>query len=259
MTESVVFHKMHGIGNDFVVIDRRRNPVNFSTSQIRYLAHRHKGIGFDQMILIDESNDDSCDASYSFFNPDGSQAEQCGNGQRCISYYLHSLNPEKKFFCVDGLAGKITSLINEDKTVAVNMGKMNSCKSITIDNSKLYEANFGNPHLILAVDDVGKSDLPELQKKFTQDYSQGINFEIVEILNNHEIKLRVHERGTGETLACGSGACAAFYALFMANQLNNKVKVMLSGGDLVVEYDASTQTINLTGSATHVFTGEINL
>ena len=259
MTEKVTFHKMHGIGNDFALIDLRKYPINLTTAQIQHLATRHTGIGFDQLILINQSANKQCDASYKFYNPDGSQAEQCGNGQRCISLYLHQLNPKQSQFCVDGLAGKIKSQINLDKTVTVNMGSIKSCKSIQLSEKKAFEVNFGNPHLVTIVDDVLTSDLLKLQKHYCHNYKNGINFEIAQIIDKDTIKIRVHERGTGETLACGSGACAAFYALFNNHQLNNKAKVMLPGGNLVVEYDSKNDIIYLTGSATHVFTGEFNL
>jgi diaminopimelate epimerase len=223
------------------------------------LANRHTGIGFDQLLLLNDSNVPSCDAAYRFFNPDGSEAEQCGNGQRCISQYLYEKNKIKTDFCISGLAGLIYSVVNENGTITINMGSANSIKSVDINNNSCYQVDFGNPHLIHVVQDIYKSNLSELNKLFTKNYSDGINFEIVEVLNVGNIKLRVHERGTGETLACGSGACATVAALQYAKKLNNRVKVTLPGGNLVVEYNRKKNNYYLTGPAIHVFTGEITI
>ncbi|MBL4773567.1 MAG: diaminopimelate epimerase, partial [Alcanivoracaceae bacterium] len=119
MKKIIAFEKMHGIGNDFVLIDNRKQQLDLSTNQIQAMANRHTGIGFDQLLLIDDSQLDHCDASYRFFNPDGSEAEQCGNGQRCISKYLYMKNPEKKDFCISGLSGLIYSNINANDQVMV--------------------------------------------------------------------------------------------------------------------------------------------
>lgn len=257
--EPVVFEKMHGIGNDFVLIDNRKINILFTKGKVSSLANRHTGIGFDQLLVIDDSEFEECDAAYRFFNPDGSEAEQCGNGQRCLSKYLHMKNPKQSEFCLSGLSGNIYSTVHSDGTVTVNMGQVNDIEDITIANQVCYQVDFGNPHLVTLVDSVSDSNLSQLNTKFCQEFINDINFEIVDIISASEIKIRVHERGTGETLACGSGACASVAALLRAGKISNKVKVMLPGGNLVVEYNQQNKNICLSGAAQHVFTGKINL
>ncbi|MBL4660849.1 MAG: diaminopimelate epimerase [Alcanivoracaceae bacterium] len=259
MKQTIAFVKMHGIGNDFVLIDNRLQHIKLSTALIRSIADRHTGIGFDQLLLIDESRLRDCDAAYRFFNPDGSEAEQCGNGQRCISKYLSMKSPEKREFCISGLSGLIHSKINTDGLVSVNMGAINAISQLTIDNQLCHHVLFGNPHLVTEQQNIMECNLINLNNELTKAYLQGINFEIVEIISKAEIKIRVSERGTGETLACGSGACAAVAALQNTGQLNNIVKVMLPGGNLVVEYNEIDKNLYLTGAAVHVFTGEISI
>ena len=254
MSEGIVFEKMHGIGNDFVLIDNRQQKLNITKKIIVSLANRHTGIGFDQLLLINKSDHAECDAAYRFFNPDGSEAEQCGNGQRCISLYLHRLNPHKNDFCLSGLSGITHSKIITKGIVRVNMGTIKSICEQTVANQACYQVDFGNPHLVHIVQNIEHSDLFALNQQFTQKFPNGINFEIVEIINKENIRLRVYERGTGETLACGSGACATVAALQYAQILTKKVNVILPGGSLMVESDQDN--IFLTGSATHVFTGE---
>jgi diaminopimelate epimerase len=256
---SVAFEKMHGIGNDFVLIDARKQDFNINTETIVAMANRHTGIGFDQLLLINHSEYKNCDAAYRFFNPDGSEAEQCGNGQRCISLYLHQLNPKQTKFCVSGLAGLIRSKIVNTNNVTVNMGRVQSSELMRLENQDCHYVTFGNPHLVTTADVIDTCKLEQLHQRFEPYFDQGINFELVQILNRSNIKLRVFERGTGETMACGSGASAAVYALFSSGQLDNKVKVILPGGDLMVEYNQQDKNIYLTGLAQPVFTGEIKL
>lgn len=257
MKQTFVFEKMHGIGNDFVLIDNRDKKLDLSVKQLIALGNRHTGIGFDQLLWLESSK--SCDVAYRFFNPDGSEAEQCGNGQRCITKYLHTKQPNKTQFSVSGLAGIINSTIDTNGQVTVNMGSFQSIDKVMIDKQLCHHVQFGNPHLVTECTKIAHCDLPSLKQKFSQSYKNGINFEIVEILNPNLIKVRVNERGTGETLACGSGACAAVVALYSNDQLNNKVKVLLPGGTLMVEYNESDKNIYLSGSAEHVFTGEITI
>jgi diaminopimelate epimerase len=259
MKQSIVFEKMHGIGNDFVLVDNFHQKLNVTHDKVKLLANRHTGIGFDQLLLLEASSIEGCDAAYRFFNPDGSEAKQCGNGQRCISYYLWKKNTNKKIFCVSGLAGLIHSEVLQNEQVKVNMGKTQAVNTLTISAVQCQHILLGNPHLVTVCNNVDACDLNLLNKQLTGQYPDGINLEIVEIIARDEIKIRVHERGTGETLACGSGACAAVAALQANGQLDNKVKVMLPGGLLVVEYDETDNNIYLTGAATHVFTGELTL
>lgn len=256
---NIIFEKWHGIGNDFVLIDNREQNLTIDQNFIRFLSIRNRGIGFDQLLLLNNSEVNKCDAAYRFFNPDGTEAEQCGNGQRCIAKYLHNQRPDQYSFCVSGLSGIIKSEIVKNDDVKVDMGCVTSIKKITLEQQELFYVDFGNPHLIFQHDDIESCNLEKLNHHYTKGFPNGINFEILEILSPSEIKLRVHERGTGETQACGSGACASVYALQQSGQLEQKVKVMLPGGNLVVEYNQQTKNLNLTGSATYVFSGEITV
>lgn len=257
MKQTFVFEKMHGIGNDFVLIDNCDKQLDLSSKQIKALANRHTGIGFDQLLWLESAQ--SCDGAYRFFNPDGSEAEQCGNGQRCITKYLNIKCPEKMQFSISGLAGIIDSKIDNNGQVTVNMGSFQSIDKVMIHQQLCHHVVFGNPHLVTECSNIADCDLPSLKQQYAQSYKDGINFEIVEILSADQIKVRVDERGTGETLACGSGACAAVMALHSNGQLNNKVKVLLPGGTLMVEYNESDNNIYLTGPAEHVFTGEMTI
>ena len=259
MSLNIVFEKMHGIGNDFVLIDNTLQSLDLTQELIISLANRNTGVGFDQLIILEPSKIKGCDAAYRFFNPDGSEAEQCGNGQRCIGYYLWRKNPIKKSFCVSGLAGLIHSEIMGDKQVKVSMGKVQTMTSLLVNSRECHHVVLGNPHLITVCKDVDSCDLNQLNKQLTLDYKEGINFEIVEIISKSEVRVRVNERGAGETLACGSGACAVVSALHAGGQLDNIVKVILPGGALVVEYDKNKNELFLIGPAAHVFTGEIIL
>lgn len=259
MKSKIVFEKMHGIGNDFVLIDNRIQDFSPDIETIRKLSDRHTGIGFDQLLLLDNPpNGVDCDASIRFFNPDGSEAEQCGNGQRCVSFYLSEKNPEKNEFKVCGMAGVMKSTVHENGKVTVNMGPSKNIDPINHNDNRYIQVDFGNPHLVRVVESVGKEDLNNLSQELTYYYPDGINLEIVEIISSKEIKIRVHERGTGETLACGSGACASVIALHHENKLGNKVKVILPGGELMVE-SIESGDILLNGEAVHVFSGEMNL
>ncbi len=255
----VVFEKMHGLGNDFILIDNREQSINISKDMIISLANRHTGVGFDQLLLIEDAQVENCDASYRFFNPDGSEAQQCGNGQRCLSHYLHMNNPNQFEFCLTGLAGKMHSTIEGNGLVRVNMGKVQSLKAMRIGEKNCFHILFGNPHLVTQISSVDDCDLISINEKMTEQFVDGINLEVVEVIDRKTIKIRVHERGTGETLACGSGACAAAFAMYSADLIGKQIKVMLPGGDLMVEYDELHGNIYLTGAATHVFTGNILL
>jgi len=259
MPNQIIFEKMHGAGNDFIVIDNRFQNFIPNKVTIQNLSNRNTGIGFDQLILIDDSDLTQCDASYRFFNPDGTEAEQCGNGQRCISHYLYTKTPNQSKYCVSGLAGLMHSQIIKNGLVMINMGSTRTIQSIQLKDSMCYEVNFGNPHLIHIIDNVDSIDLSKLNSTYTSKYPDGINFEAVQIIDSKTIKLRVHERGTGETQACGSGACATVAALQFDNKLSDKVKVILPGGNLVVEYKHKDNNYYLSGPAVHVFTGEISI
>jgi diaminopimelate epimerase len=248
------FSKMHGCGNDFVVLDNRYQAVRLNSSLIKNICDRHIGIGCDQLIVLSKAETQDIHARYQFFNPDASEAEQCGNGQRCIAWYLHSQDQETFNFKVSGLAGVINSSILDDNSIKVNIGTVIQVVEKQVHENQVFDVQLANPHRVLQVHNVSIINLNHYKTLYTD--IEDVNFEIVEIINKEEIKLRVHERGTGETLACGSGACAAVIALRSNQQLSDRVKVHLPGGDLVVEYNPTQDEIYLTGPAKFVFSGE---
>ncbi len=254
--QSFNFDKMQGCGNDFVVLDNRNQSVVLNKKLIENICDRHFGIGCDQLIVLSNSDTPDYQAHYQFFNPDASEAEQCGNGQRCIAWYLHRLNPETTSFKVSGLAGVISSSILENQQVKINIGDVTSIEQSSMNDNPVFEVQLANPHRVLQVKNVSDCNLNHYKKLYSK--SEDVNLEIVEIINREEIKIRVHERGTGETLACGSGACAAVVAFQSVKQLSNRVKVRLPGGDLVVEYKPYQDEIYLTGPAEFVFSGMYN-
>lgn len=253
MQEPALFHKFHGLGNDFVLFDfRNSNANNLNQKSMIEIANRKTGIGCDQIIILNDSP--NFDAKYQFFNSDGSESEQCGNGQRCISHYLHFNDSQKTHHSVEGLAGVVKSEFNNHNDITVFMGDARNFSKKVIDGETVYDVDIGNPHRIFVVDDVGSIDLEATKKKLT---TVDVNFEAVELINKNDISIRVHERGVGETLACGSGACAAVYALQQVGLVQGLVNVNLPGGDLVIEYDGSD--MKMTGPSRYVFKGELFL
>ncbi len=246
---------MHGLGNDFVLIDTLDQHVKIEKSIISKLSNRNLGIGFDQLIVLSQS--EYFDAEYRFFNPDGSEAEQCGNGQRCISHYLN-LNRSKKTqeYSVTGKAGVIKSKFESEDLIKVSMGKVEIKEQLQIKNQIVYNVNLGNPHSVLVLKSIENACF----KNLVNDLNVlDVNFEIVEVQSSSKLNIRVLERGTGETQACGSGACAVVAALAQDYDLSNEVKVTLPGGDLMVEYDVNSKAVWLSGPSRYVFNGFIQI
>lgn len=274
----VNFSKMHGLGNDFVVIDNLTQNVFFSKDKIRQLADRNFGVGFDQMLLVEPPYDPDQDFHYRIFNADGSEVSQCGNGARCFGRFvkLKGLTNRNKIV-VSTKAGRMVLYLENDGQVTVNMGKPKFAPSdipmrankqeVTYvmrvaDTTVFYGAvSLGNPHCVLEVDDLETAPVESLGSAIEKNerFTEGVNVGFMQILAPNHIKLRVWERGVGETLACGSGACAAVVVGQSQDKLAKDVQVDLPGGSLRIRYNGKEGPIKMTGPAEHVFDGSIQV
>ncbi|MGY0636032.1 MAG: diaminopimelate epimerase [Paraglaciecola chathamensis] len=274
----VQFSKMHGLGNDFVVIDNVTQNVFFSKEKIAQLADRNFGIGFDQLLVVEPPYDPEQDFHYRIFNSDGSEVSQCGNGARCFARFvkMKGLTNRNKIV-VSTKAGRIVLYHERDGQVTVNMGepefepskiplKANKQENIYIirENDHTFfcgAVSMGNPHCVLLVDDIATTDVEGIGKVLVahERFPEGANIGFMQILNSGHIKLRVYERGVGETLACGSGACAAVAVGQMQKKLNKDVTVDLPGGTLKIRWQGPGSILKMTGTAEHVFDGNITL
>jgi diaminopimelate epimerase len=275
---NIQFSKMHGLGNDFMVVDAVSQNIQLSTRQIQGLANRHRGIGFDQLLIIYPPKDSSHDFFYRIFNADGSEAFQCGNGARCISKYIydHKLS-DKAELTVATQKNKHKLILKNSNTITVDMGtpilepqeipfQAEAKKTIYTLTIKYGDYNvcvvsMGNPHCIFEVDNVSHIDLEQLGKTFSEhpQFPDRTNVEFMQIISKDHIRLRIYERGVGETEACGSGACAAVVAGILQNKLASMVTVTMPGGDLAVEWNGNNEPVWMTGPAANVFEGTIKL
>jgi diaminopimelate epimerase len=274
----IQFSKMHGLGNDFVVIDNVTQNVFFSKEKIQQLSDRNFGIGFDQLLMVEPPYDPEQDFHYRIFNADGSEVSQCGNGARCFARFvkMKGLTNRNKIV-VSTKAGRMVLYLEKDGQVTVNMGvpefepnlvpiKANKREKVYILRTQEQTffcgvVSMGNPHCVLLVDDVQTADVetmgPLLEKH--ERFTEGANVGFMQIINHNHIKLRVFERGVGETLACGSGACAAVAVGQLQNRLSKDVRVDLPGGSLKIRWQGNDNVLRMTGAAEHVFDGYINL
>ena len=271
------FTKMHGLGNDFVLIDSVNQSVNLSLEQLRNIANRRLGIGCDQILLIERTESDA-DFRYRIFNSDGGEVEQCGNGARCLVSYVYDKGMiQKKEISVETLGGIIFSKLEINGEVTVNMGtpKFEPEKIPFIADKRmltyLLEVNekqiefsilsMGNPHAVQVVEDINQSpvlvegSLIESHSRFPKHVNAGY----MQIVNREHINLRVYERGAGETLSCGTGACAAVVAGITRGLLDSKVTVRTTGGNLSIYWEGGNNPVWMTGPAISVFDGEIEL
>jgi diaminopimelate epimerase len=272
------FTKMHGLGNDFVVIDAINQQVNLNTKQIQFLADRQFGIGCDQLLLVEKSSSAEIDFCYRIFNADGSEVEQCGNGVRCFARFVHDkAMTDKNTIVVETAAGIIYPSLLANGDVKVDMGvprfepsqvPFNSDNlavtySLVLANQETLEIgvlSMGNPHAITLVNDIDNADVATLGPMIENhhQFPERVNAGFMQILNADRISLRVYERGAGETLACGTGACAAVVNGIQRGLLNREVKVKLAGGELLIAWPDDQSSVWMTGPATHVFDGEIS-
>lgn len=260
----IQFSKMHGLGNDFMVVDGISQTFAITDIPFQQLANRHTGVGFDQLLLIKPSN--VADFACQIFNSDGSEAEQCGNGMRCIARFIHEsgLNSNKKLQ-IETKAGIIAIDIHDFAHIRVNMGQphIDSGKEIECEGQllKLSILSMGNPHAILQVPSVTTFPVFEIGSKISTHsmFPQGINVGFMEIIDRQRIRLRTFERGAGETLACGSNSCAAVVAGITNQLLDSKVMVELALGNLQIEWQGRDEPVIMTGPAKNIFNGVIAL
>lgn len=272
------FTKMQGIGNDFVVVDAYTAPVSLSKEQIRYIADRHFGIGCDQLLMVERPTVDNVDFRYRIFNADGGEVEQCGNGARCFVRYVHEKQlTNKTEISVETASGLIYPKLEDNGLVTVNMGAPDFSPEqvpFIVDAPALTYvldvagqlvdigvASMGNPHAVQIVADVDEAPVaaqgPIIESH--PRFPQRVNAGFMEIVSRNEIKLRVYERGSGETLACGTGACAAVVTGIRQGKLESPVKVNTRGGVLQIEWSGGGSPVWMTGPAVTVFNGEIEL
>lgn len=275
---SVTFHKMHGLGNDFVLLDLREQHVTMNAGFARQLANRHTGVGCDQILILRKPDDENHLASFEFWNADGTRAEQCGNGVRCMGFYLYRYsNASESSFSLSGPAGTVHIECLENGQVRVDMGepefaaekipilvrKTNGWYPLKIGDTeyRLGAASMGNPHALMLVDDIEKADVDRLGNIIGSHpvFPQGCNVGFAEIVNRGKINLRVYERGgVGETAACGSGSCAAVSILRNHDMVDATVDVTQQGGSLIIDWIERGNPVIMTGPATHVFKGKIS-
>ena len=271
------FSKMHGIGNDFVVIDAINQQVELSASQIRLLADRRYGIGCDQLLLVEKSSSPMIDFKYRIFNADGGEVDQCGNGARCFARFVHDNGlTDKTMIAVETASGVIYPSLKSGGEVTVDMGLpqftplnipfLTDRQSITYhlpladrQDVEIGAVSMGNPHAVLLVDDVNTAEVNTLGAVIERhrQFPERVNVGFMEVVNPSQINLRVFERGAGETLACGTGACAAVVSGIQRGLLARKVRVKLPGGELVIEWSNDNASVWMTGPTTHVVDGEI--
>jgi diaminopimelate epimerase len=272
------FTKMHGLGNDFVVFDGVTQTVALSPEQCRRIADRHFGVGCDQILLVEKPSRDDADFRYRIFNADGGEVEQCGNGARCFVRFVHDHGlTGKTSIRVETASGLIEPRLLDSGLVTVNMGAPRfapadipfaaEAEAMTyplkvgqhvIDIAAL---SMGNPHAVLRVNDLDSAPVDILGAAIESHarFPQRVNAGFMQVLTPHDIRLRVYERGVGETLACGTGACAAAVAGIRQGWLQSPVSVHTKGGDLIIEWAGMGHAVLMTGPAETVFEGELEL
>ncbi|WP_226422155.1 diaminopimelate epimerase [Vibrio sp. E14] len=271
------FSKMHGLGNDFMVVDCITQNVFFSQDLIRRLADRHTGVGFDQLLVVEAPYDPETDFHYRIFNADGSEVEQCGNGARCFARFVRLKGLTNKYsISVSTKKGKMILNIEDDGEVTVNMGvpefEPNKIPFKAKQKEKTYimragektlfcgAVSMGNPHVVTVVDDVDTVDVDTLGPLLEshERFPERVNAGFMQVVSRDHIRLRVYERGTGETQACGSGACAAVAVGILQGLLDENVKVSLPGGELRIAWQGPGKPLFMTGPTTHVFDGQLS-
>jgi len=276
MTQTIKFTKMQGAGNDFMVIDGINQTIQLSPDQIKMLSHRQFGIGFDQLLLVESSK--VADFKYRIFNADGSEVAQCGNGARCFVRFVSDQHlTEKREISVETASGIITPKLEANGLVTVNMGAPRlipkeipfiadaaaTTYMLDVNNHQIEisAVSMGNPHAVQVVEDVESAPVLGLgsQIEVHVRFPERVNAGFMQIIDAHHIKLRVFERGSGETLACGTGACAAVVAGIQRGLLQSPVRVSARGGELQIAWQGEDSPVMMTGPAVTVFTGQVDL
>ena len=272
------FTKMHGLGNDFVVIDAIRQDVTLNAGQIRFLADRHLGVGCDQVLLVELPQSRDAEVRYRIFNADGGEVEQCGNGARCFAQFVREQAlSDADAIVVETNTGLIRLSIEPNGQVTVNMGvprfaprelpftaeceAMFYALEVAGQQVHIGAVSIGNPHAVIVVDDVQAAPVLTLGAAIESHarFPKRVNVGFMHIVNDRHIQLRVFERGVGETLACGTGACAAVAVGRTRGVLAERVQVDLPGGSLNITWRGGNEPVLMTGPAATVFAGEIHL
>jgi len=276
---TIRFTKMHGIGNDFVVIDAIRQPVELAPEQIRALADRRYGVGCDQVLLAAPATEAGADFRYRIYNADGSEVEQCGNGVRCLAVFLAEQGlTRQRDLMIQTLGGPTRVLLRDDGQVAVDMGPPRLepavipftaparalCYTLQLDGHddlSIAAVSMGNPHAVLRVTDVDSAPVELLGPLLERHgrFPRRVNVGFLQVLDAGHVRLRVYERGAGETLACGTGACAAVVAGRLQGWLHEQVQVDLTGGSLQIRWPGEGESVWMTGSAETVFHGVVDV
>ena len=277
----IQFTKMHGLGNDFVVIDAVSQHVNLRASQIEKLANRHTGVGFDQLLLIEPPSRPDADFDYRIFNSDGGEVEHCGNGARCFAKFVTDRElTSKPVITVNTARGLIELELTDLGLVRVNMGQpvldpnalpyvgppeLDASQTVALDipfdQKQFGLISMGNPHAVCIVDSVDSIAVEDIGRavQMLPQFPDSVNVGFAEIVSRTEMRLRVYERGAGETLACGTGACAAVAYARLLEQLDSQVSVATRGGNLQIEWQGIGHDLMMTGPAESVFEGEFRL
>lgn len=272
------FTKMQGLGNDFMVVDLVTQRAHLMDRQIRRLADRRFGIGFDQLLIVEPPRDPEMDFRYRIFNADGSEVENCGNGARCFARFVRDQRlTHKREIHVETAGGPLVLHIQEDGQVSVDMGTPRFAPrdvpfeatedsehhelEVNGEQVEIGVVSMGNPHAVLEVEEVDSAPVEHLGPaiELHPRFPRRVNVGFMQRLTRHEIRLRVHERGSGETLACGTGACAAVAWGIRRGRLESPVTVHLPGGDLRIEWQGGDAPLTMTGPAERVFDGRIVL
>jgi len=274
----LAFTKMHGLGNDFVVIDAIAQTVDLTAEQVRFLADRRFGVGCDQLLLVQRPQTAEADFRYRIYNADGGEVEQCGNGARCFARFVRDKGlTDRDTIRVETLGGPITLVVEADEQVRVNMGvpRLEPAEipftaparaeryELDVDGTPcaIGAVSMGNPHAVLRVDDVDTAPVASLGPRIESHpaFPNRVNAGFMQVVDRGHIRLRVFERGAGETLACGTGACAAAVVGRVQGLLDDTVAVDLPGGRLVISWNGPGEPVFMTGPATNVFEGTIEL
>ena len=274
----LAFVKMHGIGNDFVLVDNLSRKLDLGAEEIRLLADRRRGIGCDQLLMVEPACDANADVRARIFNQDGSEVAQCGNGLRCLAAYLREAGiATGDQIAIEAGQGTVRALLANHPVVTMDMGVprfepseipfLAEAQAVSYgirvgsQDLEIGAVSVGNPHAVIRIDDcetAGVEDLgPAVQA--LREFPEGVNVGFMQVLDDSHVRLRVFERGVGETLACGSGACAAVAVGGVRGWLGPRVSVALPGGELTVEWDGEGRPLWLTGPTQRAFEGEFEL
>jgi diaminopimelate epimerase len=272
------FTKMHGLGNDFVVIDATRAPVDLTPARVKAIADRHFGVGCDQLLVVEPATQPGVDFRYRIFNADGGEVEQCGNGARCFVRFVHDKGlTDKREIRVETKSGVIAPCLREDGLVTVDMGvpELTPAKVPFVSDSDAFvqplqvgeatvaitAVSMGNPHAVQVVADVDAAPVAEQGALIERHprFPARVNAGFLQVVDANRVRLRVFERGAGETLACGTGACAAVVTGIVRNLVVSPVRVETRGGELEIAWGGPGTPVLMTGPAVTVFEGEMSL